>query len=76
VARALGTVSTGGGEMSNTTSTRYVCDLCGVSADEKGTVTLPKGWVKLSIESRFEERSWNDKHVCPRCVSERIGAKK
>ena len=50
--------------------TKYVCDICSNTAEEKGASTLPLGWVKVVIENRYVDRDFTDKHVCKSCVGE------
>lgn len=54
--------------MQKTTYT-FSCDLC-----DRNQITeandLPTGWVNLSIESKFIDRCWTEKHICKECVSQ------
>ena len=54
--------------MSRIDIARYICDLCGSNAEETGQYAIPTGWAKITIENKYLDRDFTDKHVCQDCV--------
>lgn len=47
--------------------TSWTCDLCGEGETVKKGGS-PDGWVKVSLDDKYEERCWHDKVVCSSCI--------
>lgn len=43
------------------------CDLCQFDSQPRDGKS-PKGWIKLCVDDKWEERSWHDVFVCPNCI--------
>lgn len=53
--------------MAESRTTRWTCDLCGTGVSVKDGASAT-GWVKLSFEHPYVDRSFYDKHVCGDCA--------
>jgi hypothetical protein len=47
-------------------TTSWICDLCG-DATSSPLGCTPTGWIKLTFEDRYLDRSWYEKVICPTC---------
>ena len=45
----------------------FECDLCATKSTSS-THEVPKGWVEISVDDPFLDRSWHEKAVCRECV--------
>ncbi|AWX98698.1 hypothetical protein A8139_21500 [Marinomonas primoryensis] len=46
---------------------KYTCDICN---NEKSNPTKPDGWVLMSVENRYVDRSFDDKCICDHCLED------
>jgi ribosomal protein L37AE/L43A len=46
----------------------WTCDLCG--NDKTTESTPPAGWITITLENTYSDRTFFDRHICNFCVKE------
>jgi ribosomal protein L37AE/L43A len=44
----------------------FTCEICG-DTGKTGSGKPPANWVEISVENRYVDRDFTDKHVCDEC---------